>query len=195
MSQRNFEVEIEGIAPLIQNNPEPSNKRRTLTPNPPRRSSPEDPQEEWRFLVYQIAEDGTLGHPSEAMEMCMREAAKEIKGTGRRTLLNPVKTTCFLDGEYMTITNRKLIDCAPMRMAPRNKQGQTTPYYAPTFSSGWRMKFMIQLMNDESLLPVALKKVLDKAGEAVGLGVHRPKYGRFMVVRFDEVPIKRKKIA
>lgn len=195
MSQRHFELEIEGIAPLIQNNPEPSNKKRTLKPNPPRRSSPEDPQEEWRGLVYHIDENGTLGHPSEAMEMCLREAAKEIKGTGRRTLLNPVKTTCFLDGEYMTITNRQIVDCSPKRMAPRNKQGQTTPYYAPEFAAGWRMRFRIQLMNDESLTPVALKKVIDKAGEAVGLGVHRPKYGRFMVVKFEELEIPISKVA
>jgi hypothetical protein len=187
--QRNYEVEIEGIAPLIQNNPEPSNQKRSLKPNPPRRSSPEDPQEEWRFLVYALDEKGTLGHPSEAMEMCMRTAGKEIKGTGRRTLLNPVKTTCFLEGEYMTITNRTLVDCSPKRLAPRNSSGQTTPYYAPEFAAGWRMKFRIHLMNDESLTPQALRKVLDKAGESVGLGVHRPKYGRFMVVRFEETPV------
>lgn len=193
--QRTFEVEIEGISPLIQNNPEQSNKKRDLTPNPTRKSSPDDPQEEWRCRVYYINGDGTLGHPAEAMEMCLREAANEIKGTGKRTLKTPVKRACFLDGEWMVITNRKIQDCSPKRMAPRNSTGQTTPYYAPEFAAGWRMKFVIQLMNDESVTPVALKKVIEKAGECIGLGVHRPKYGRFMVVKFDEVPVSLKKVA
>ena len=188
--QRAFEVEIEGISPLIQNNPQKSNTRRDLVPNEVRPNSPKDPQEEWRCLVYPLDGKGKLGHPSEAMEMCMREAAAEIKGTGRRTLKTPIKRTCFLDGEWMTITNRKLNDCSPKRMAPRNSTGQTTPYYAPEFAAGWRMRFHVHVTNDESITPVALRKVLDLAGESVGLGVHRPKYGRFMVVKFDEIPVK-----
>jgi hypothetical protein len=195
MSQRTYEVEIEGISPLIQNNPEASNKKRELKPNPSRRSSPEDPQEEWRCRAYYLREDGQLGHPAEAMEMCLREAASEIKGTGKRTLAKPVKRTCFLEGEYMTITNRTIVDCSPKRMAPRNSTGQTTPYYAPEFAAGWRMKFHIHIMDDESVTPVALKRVIDKAGQAIGLGVHRPKYGRFMVVKFDEVPVNLKQVA
>lgn len=189
MSQRTFEIEIEGISPLIQNNPQKSNLTRDLKPNKTRNNSPLDPQEEWRCLVYTIGEDGTLGHPSEAMEMCLREAGKEIKGTGRRTLATPIKRTCFLEGEYMTLTNRKLDDCFPKRMAPRNSAGQTTPYYAPEFAAGWRMKFQIHVMDDDAITPSALKRVLDKAGEAIGLGVHRPKYGRFMVVGFQEIEI------
>lgn len=180
---------------MIQNNPEQSNRKRDISPNPTRKSSPDDPQEEWRVRVYDIDENGTLGHPCEAMEMCLREAANEIKGTGRRTLKTPVKRSCFLEGEYMTITNRTIIDVLPKRMAPRNSTGQTTPYYAPEFAAGWRMKFQIHLMNDEAVTPVALKKVIEKAGECIGLGVHRPKYGRFMVVKFDEVPMILKKVA
>jgi hypothetical protein len=191
--QRTFQVEIEGISPLIQNNPQKSNEKRDLKPNPSRRSSPEDPQEEWRLLVYHTGKNGQLGHPAEAMEMCMREAANEIKGTGRRTLKTPVKRSCFLEGEYMTITNRTITDCSPRRMAPRNSTGQTTPYYAPEFAAGWRMAFVVQLMDDDSITPAALKKVIDKAGESIGLGVHRPKYGRFMVVKFQETPVSLKR--
>jgi hypothetical protein len=193
--QRFYEIEIEGIAPLIQNNPQKSNQIRDLDPNPTRRSSPDDPQEEWRCLVYHVGENGTLGHPSEAMEMCLREAAKEINGKGKRTLAKPVKQTCFLEGEHMIITNRKIVDCSPKRMAPRNSTGQTTPYYAPEFAAGWRMKFQIHLMNDQSVTPNLLKRVIDEAGERIGLGVHRPKYGRFMVVRFDEIDVPLKKAA
>lgn len=195
MPQRTYEVEIEGISPLIQNNPEQSNTKRTLKPNPSRRSSPADPQEEWRARVYLLGENGELGHPAEAMEMCLREAAAEIKGTGRRTLAKPIKRTCFLEGEYMTITNRTIIDCSPKRMAPRNSTGQTTPYYAPEFAAGWRMRFQIHLMDDDSVTPVALKQVIEKAGQSIGLGVHRPKYGRFMVVKFEEIAVSLKQVA
>lgn len=193
--QRMYEVEIEGISPLIQNNPEQSNKKRQLKPNPSVPSSPKEEQEDWRCRAYYLKEDGTLGHPAEAMEMCLREAAAEIKGTGRRTLAKPIKRTCFLEGEYMTITNRKIVDCSPKPMRPRTSTGQTVPYYAPEFAAGWRMLFRIQIMDDESVTPVALKRVIDKAGQSIGLGVHRPKYGRFMVVRFDEVPLKLSKVA
>lgn len=195
MSQRAFKVVIEGISPLIQNNPDQSNKERDLKPNPGRRSSPKDPQEQWRWLVYHVNGNGTLGHPAEAMEMCLREAAKEIVAKGRRTMAKPVKQTCFIQGEWMTITNRKIEDISPRRMAPRNSTGQTTVYYAPEFGAGWRMEFVIHVMDDDAVTPVALKQVLEKAGQAIGLGVHRPKYGRFMVVLFEEIPVELRQIA
>src|SRR5437879_4495155 len=87
--ERWFRVTIKGTTPLIQNNPAKSNEERLVNPNPTRTNTTPDPQEEWRCLVYQINEDGTLGHPAEAMEMAMAEAALEIKG-GKRTLWKPI---------------------------------------------------------------------------------------------------------
>ena len=94
----------------------------------------------------------------------------------------------------MTISNKTEPDEIKV-MRPRNSMGQLVPYYAPVFSPGWRMEFQLDLLDDEIVTPAHLKAILDFAGARIGLGVHRPKYGRFFVVRFEEVETGSKRAA
>lgn len=181
--QHTYEVEIEGIAPLIQGNPESAKSE--LLKNKKRSASRVDPTEQWRAFVYRAEDGKTLRHPSRAIESVLREAAKDFKATGRRTMATPIKRSCFVEGDWLTLTNRTEPDHV-REMNPRISTGQIVQYYAPEFAPGWRMQFHLDLLDDEVVDPGHLKEILDYAGQRIGIGVQRPKYGRFIVTKFEE---------
>ncbi len=190
--QHAFHVEIEGIAPLIQNNPakaldDMAKNKKT------RKTAAETPTEEWRFKVYHD-ENKSLGHPCEAIEYALQEAAKSFKAKGRGSMKTAVRQTCFADGELMKITNRNEPD-EVTRFTTRTTTGQMTPSYLPVFAAGWHMEFILVLTEDEILSVGHLKEILDYCGARIGIGVHRPKYGRFMVVKFEEIEVPQKRAA
>lgn len=182
--QHTYAVTIEGIAPLIQNNPALAIE--AMHKNSHRKKSPSvEPSEDWRVKVYLDTDGKTLQHPSMAMESVLREAAGSFKAKGRGSMKVPVKRSCFVDGDWMKISNRKEPDHVK-EMHPRNSMGQLVSSYLPEFAAGWRMDFTLVLTEDDIISPSHLKEILDYAGARIGLGVARPKYGRFMVVKFEE---------
>jgi hypothetical protein len=193
MSQHAFQVEVEFIAPLIQNNPakalDDMAKNKKV-----KKTASETPTEEWRFKVYHFEDGKTLGHPCEAIEYALQEAAKSFKAKGRGSMKTAVRQTCFADGQLMKITNREEPD-EVTRFTIRPPSGQMTPSYLPVFAIGCRMEFLLVLTEDEILSVGHLKEILDYCGARIGLGVHRPKYGRFMVVKFEEVEVPQKRAA
>ncbi len=54
----------------------------------------------------------------------------------------------------------------------------------PTFKPGWKLDFEITVLDDQILHNV-LNEVLSLAGRTVGVGDFRPRFGRFMVTRFE----------
>lgn len=193
MAQHAFRVEIEGIAPLIQNNPAKALDDMAKSKKV-KKTLAETPTEEWRFKVYHFEDGTTLGHPCEAMEYAAQEAAKSFKAKGRGSMKTAVRQTCFADGVLMKITNRNEPD-EVTRFTTRTSTGQMTPSYLPVFAAGWRMEFLFVLTEDEILSVATLKEILDYCGARIGIGVHRPKYGRFMVTKFEEVEVPQKRAA
>lgn len=180
--QHTYHIEIEGIAPLIQGNPKSAELG--LTTDKKRGASKKNDPEMWRAFIYREGEK--LRHPSRSIESCLREAASEFKATGRRTMVKPVKRTCFVQGDWLTFTNKAEPDQVK-HVAKRTQMGQLVQVYEPVFSVGWRMDFFLDLLDDDIISPGHLKEILDWAGLHIGLGVDRPKYGRFIVIKFDEV--------
>jgi hypothetical protein len=56
----------------------------------------------------------------------------------------------------------------------------------PEFEEGWIAKFTLIVLDDTIPLNI-LKEVLEYAGQYVGIGDWRPKYGRFEVTLFREI--------
>lgn len=183
--QHTVHVTIQGISPLIQNNPtatKPRNKRKN--------QGQEIDEEEVRLRVY-YRDDGGLFHPAEAIESAILEASREFHA-GRRTYEKPIKRGVFINQTELPIINRKTWDRIRL-LKPRNFSGQVTPYYAPEFAEGWEMTFVIEF--DDEMVPLAkLKEILDFAGARIGIGVHRPKFGRFIVTKFED-SLSEKKVA
>lgn len=183
--QHTYSVTIQGIAPLIQNNPALAIEG--MAKNGHRKKSPSvEPTEDWRVKVYVADDNKTLRHPSIAFESLIREAASSFKAKGRGTMKTPVKRSCFVDGDWLTLTNKVAPDSI-REMHPRNGAGQLVSNYLPEFAAGWEMRFSLVLTEDDIVTPHHLKEIIDYAGARIGLGVARPKYGRFMVTEFKEI--------
>jgi hypothetical protein len=74
-------------------------------------------------------------------------------------------------------------DYLDARRAVVNQAGITRQ--RPAFNPGWRatMQFVVNL--PEYVSPAFFHDVLSLAGRAVGVGDHRPTYGRFQIVHFE----------
>lgn len=58
------------------------------------------------------------------------------------------------------------------------------PRVRPTFHAGWCLEFEL-VVDDDNINPQALNEILIEAGKHVGIGDHRPRFGLFMVERFE----------
>jgi hypothetical protein len=184
---RTYHIVIEGIAPLIQDNPAQSDLAQ-LTGNKKKTASRQEKSEEWRDKVYEV--NGSLAHPSRAFESLVLAAAKNFKGRGRASMKESVRQTCWVEGSWLTITNRKKPD-EVMVSTPITQSGRV-PSYLPVFSPGWRMEFEYQLTDDEIVTPGHLHEIISWGGQRIGIGkaAYRPKFGRFIVVKFEEIDAK-----
>lgn len=190
---RTFHITIEGIAPLIQDNPVESDLAQ-LTGKKKRSASKQDESEAWRHKVY-ISAKGDLYHPARAFESLVKDAAKNFKGKGRASMGTPVKQCCWVEGTELTITNRTEPD-EVMVSTPQTQSGRV-PSYLPVFKPGWRMEFDYQLTDDEIITPQHLHEIISWGGQRIGLGkaAYRPKFGRFIIVGWDEIDAKAAKAA
>lgn len=184
---RTFHITIEGVAPLVQNNPAESDLAQLSGAARKKSASKQEKSEEWRTKVYQIPGNGHLGHPSQAFDNLVREAAKNFKGRGRASMKDSIRQTCWVEGEWLTITNKKEPDSV-MVSTPQTMSGRV-PAYVPVFAPGWRMDFKYQVTDDEIVTPQHLHEIISWGGQRIGLGMahFRPKYGRFIIVGFEEI--------
>jgi hypothetical protein len=184
---RTFHITIEGIAPLIQDNPAESDLAQ-LTGNKKKTASRQEKSEEWRKKVYQVGEQ--LCHPARAFETLVKDAAKNFKGRGRASMKDSIKQTCWVEGTWLTITNRKEPD-EVMVSTPQTMSGRV-PAYLPVFSPGWQMEFDYQITDDEIVTPGHLHEIISWGGQRIGIGkaAYRPKFGRFIIVKYEEVDAK-----
>lgn len=182
---RTFKITIEGVSPLIQDNPAESDLAQLAGPAKKKTASKQEQGEAWRKKVYNI--DGTLCHPARAFETMVKDAAKNFKGRGRASMKEPIRQTCWVEGSWLAITNRKEPD-EVMVSTPQTLSGRV-PSYLPVFKAGWRMEFMYQVTDDEIVTPAHLHEIISWGGQRIGMGkaAYRPKFGRFIIVGFEEV--------
>lgn len=190
---RTFHVTIEGVAPLIQDNPAESDLAQLTGKTNKKTASRQDKSEEWRHKVYEVG--SKLGHPARAFETLVKTAAKSFKGRGRASMAEPIRQSCWVEGDWMILTNRKEPD-EVMVSTPQTMSGRV-PSYVPVFKSGWRMEFDYQITDDEIVTPQHLHEIISWGGQRIGLGkaAFRPKYGRFIIVGWEEVDAKAAKAA
>lgn len=193
MPHLTYHITIEGVAPLIQNNPAQSDIAQLTGKTRKKAASKEEKSEEWREKVYVVGDkegEKILGHPSIAFDNLVREAAKNFKGTGRRSMKDAIRQCCWVEGDYMTITNKAEPD-EVMVSTPHTMSGRV-PAYVPVFAPGWRMEFDYQITDTEIVTPQHLHEIISWGGQRIGLGMahFRPKYGRFIIVGFEKIDTK-----
>lgn len=80
------------------------------------------------------------------------------------------KTWDFIDRSHMNVQNRGIVRLRP------------------GFTRGWRLTFVVNVVQPALVPPEFLRQVIDHAGNFCGLGDSRPDYGRFTVVSFEVKP-------
>lgn len=190
---RTFSIEITGIAPLVQDNPHEADMAQLCGKSKKKTASKQEQGEAWREKVYKV--NGHLGHPSRAFESLVREAAKNFKGRGRASMKDTVRQCCWVDRDWLVLTNRSEPD-EVMVSTPMTLSGRV-PSYLPVFRAGWKMEFHYQCTDDEIVTPGHLHEIISWGGQRIGLGkaAFRPKFGRFIISKFEEIDMKDSRVA
>lgn len=186
------ECTVTGISPLMQHKypmpPDVLNPKGAI-----RVSGSRDFSEEWREYLYSTAE-GEIYQPAAHFEAALIKAAMQFRITGKRgkSYGDLFKANVFVSPDqishHATIpesldldADKPLyIDARPVIVARAR-----VVRLRPTFKPGWSLSFEINVLDDQIALDL-LNDVLVLAGKAVGIGDYRPRFGRFMITRFEK---------
>ncbi len=173
---RTIEVVIEGVAPgMMQHKFGEAAGLQSLSNIRNSTKAKPEVEEEAEAGAYRLL-DGTLVHPGEHIFQSMVKAAAEfqIVGRGKKTYKDAIKGGVLIEPEYIPLQNigdGYLIDTRPVRVQSARIM-RARPLY-PT----WKLEFAMQVIDDAIPFDV-LNGILVRAGQAVGLGDYRPRYGR-----------------
>ena len=187
------EVKVKGLAVLLQHRfPVPTYEE--MGSGGKKQTGSKDYRQEWRQSLY-VTDKGEVYQPANHFELAMVKAASNFKITGRRgkTYKDLVSSNVVVDPEKilfgMTITeNDDLTTDADqplyLDLRPVVIQRARIVRIRPAFKPGWELDFVINVLDDE--LPAnMLQDILTLAGKTVGIGDYRPKFGRFVVTKFE----------
>ena len=191
MQLSKIKISIRGVSPLLQNSIDKANPLHPKTKalkalTSKRKKTDEDHAEimrlEWAAGLY--CDDQGPYVPSEWIESVVREGAKKnrlgktvtsallteqdrfhIKYSGPKTPEAMWEAGTFLDYRAVGIQSKKT-----MRARPRFNE--------------WSLDFEV-LINTNELDATQVRQALDNAGVLVGLGDYRPKFGRFVIEKFE----------
>lgn len=177
---KTINVKIKGKSPLLQH-------KYPLVPI--EAIEKKTPEEQAEFAAYRIPGEnrskGNLMIPAENIQRCFVNAASFSKGKGRGSLVKESAASIFVEPNYCDLGVKDYaIDAR--RVVIKATKGAVVRY-RPKLEN-WSVKF--QITYDERLLSEPqLRKIVDDAGERVGLLDFRPQckgpFGRFMVIEWE----------
>lgn len=186
-----IDCQITGVAPLLQHR-YPMPELADLSKGGHKSTGAKDYSDEWRASLY-VDSNGMVYQPSSHIEGAMIKAAAGFKIAGKRgksykdlflgnILVSPDK---ILHG----LTNPETLDLdadKPMYldMRPVIIQRARVVRLRPTIKEGWKLDFFIDVIDDQIPFEI-VHDVLSLAGKTVGIGDYRPKFGRFLVSKFE----------
>jgi hypothetical protein len=180
---KKIEVEIQGIADLLQANVLSAEEGLSGSHKRRKTSGAKNEPEEWKKFLYPV--EGGLGHPSAAIESALATAAREFKADKRRTMKDVVKACVFVEGDFITLSGKTEPDMIRRDIVVNPNTKGRGFVYRPLFNKGWKATFTLVLADEDAVPSDQLKEMLDFAGARIGIGAWRPKFGRFMVTKFE----------
>lgn len=184
-------VQVQGVAPLLQHK-YPLPDFADLSKGGKQKTGEKDYSQEWRDYLY-VTSDGEVYQPAIHFDGCMVKAAAGYKIQGARgktykdlfkgnvfcspdEILHGIKVPEMLDND----ADKPLyLDVRPVVM-----QRARVIRIRPAFKPGWKLDFEITVLDDQIPHNVVFE-VLTLAGRTAGVGDFRPKFGRFLVSKFE----------
>jgi hypothetical protein len=173
-----MKVSIEGIVPLLMNNPASMSLQKSG------KSAVYDPQVEAEARLYKNSA-GVIYVPSTHILAAIREAGSDFKipGKGKKTFkkvlyglirITPEQIPVISDGEWEIDARHAVINRARVMK------------WRPKFNT-WKLDFNISTVTNDSIYPGTLREILESAGIFNGVGDFRPLFGLFNVTSFTDV--------
>jgi len=137
--------------------------------------------------VYRC-DDGTIGVPGYYVHGAIREAARfrQDPRSPRKSAMDLYKAAIAPLTQVASLgaTDWEYID-RRRAVVQRNAITRERPAFLP----GWELAFDFVVTLPEYVQPDALLDVLVLAGRVIGIGDHRPTYGRFQVTAFEVITL------
>lgn len=179
---RIIKAKIEGVAPGLLMHRFPEMTAAQLVNNVKLAGKGKDtPENEAESCAYRH-ESGYLCQPAEHIFQSMLKAATGfvIQGRGKKTYKDAVKGGLLIAPDYILHkTKDYLIDARPVRV-----QSARIVRHRPHIPA-WELEFEITILDESILPPDVVNAILVQAGQQVGIGDYRPRYGRFIVTAWD----------
>lgn len=187
-------VSIEGIAPLLHHRyPLPDFAQ--LSKGGKVKSGEKDYTQEWRQSLYANG-NAELYQPATHLDGALAKASSNFKvqGRGAKTYSQLFKGNVFVAPDeipFMGMIMPENLDTDAdkplyLDVRPVVIQRARVVRIRPCFKPGWKLDFVIEVIDDQIPHNV-VSEVLIMAGKTIGIGDFRPKFGRFMVTKFDLV--------
>lgn len=176
---KSVNVEITGIAPLLHHRFQTEDHGENASKS---KKKVYDPVEEAEKCLYRNAA-GEIYQPAEHIFQSMVKGAVAYKFEGKKTYKDVITSGIAISPEDipLIIENEYEIDARPVVI-----QRSRVVRWRPRFNE-WKVRFTIDILDDENISVPILKDILETAGKTKGIGDYRPRFGRFMVSKFEEV--------
>ena len=180
---KKYEVEISGITPLLQNQPEEYGFDVQWV----EKAASADYEKEALQKMYRSS-DGKIYQPGEHIWRAIIDAGKKIrvKGAGKATYSKLFGSMIEIEPDILIHQNQEFEIYKKLVVIPSTK-GRIMRY-RPMLKD-WKLEFFI--LAEEEIQGSVLKEALEIAGKYGGLGDWRPgkkgKFGKFQVTSFKEV--------
>ena len=173
---RDCKVAIKGVVPLLHHKFIASTERvgRQIY----------EPKEEAKKGLY-LSKDGVPIQPAVHIEGAIIKAARDFKMKGRKTYSDFCKASLIILEREIPFDNDQadkwVIDEQPVVI-----NRARVLCWRPRWDE-WSFHFTIRNLQPSMLDDVTLRQILEKAGNFIGVGDFRPKFGRFEVVEFEPI--------
>jgi len=186
-------IQVEGIAPLMQHR-FPLPDFADMGKGGKKKTGETDYTQEWRDYFYSTI-DGDIYQPATHFDGCMAKAAAgyKIQGGRGKTYKDLFKGNVFVSPDAILhgVKVPETLDADAdktlyLDIRPVVVQRARVVRIRPCFKPGWKLGFEITVLDDQ-VPPNVVNEVLALAGRTVGVGDFRPRFGRFMVTKFEVV--------
>ena len=182
---KKFRVTVKGIVPLLQARhltPE-EEKEVTKLSGGKRKARDLTDKEQFEMHAYKT-KDGKFYQPSEMFEAAMVKAAVNFKLEGKKSYKDLFNGGVILDSIEIVHKNQ---DFEMDSRWGKNPNTRGAVWVVRPRIDNWELEFVINLLQDERISGEILKEIISYSGLYVGVGSWRPKFGRFEVVKFEEI--------
>jgi len=182
---------VEGVAPLLQHK-YPLPDFADMGKGGKQRTGEKDYSQEWREYLY-VTSGGEVYQPAIHFDGAMVKAASgyKIQGARGKTYKDLFKGNVFCSPDEILhgIKAPDILDndgdkVLYLDIRPAVVQRARIARIRPAFKPGWKLEFEITVLDDQIPHNV-VNEVLILAGRTAGIGDFRPKFGRFMVTKFE----------